>query len=236
LPLALHSLSAHLMSAPGSGFESSEDRMKKQNSEEGIGSAAPVALPPSSEPTAPSSSSHGYIQLQQQQPSQHQHGPVTVTDPTTMNPLFLETAGDVEKQKKADESVPSSCLGRLLLHSSPHSNSHLTLIDLTHHPLWSPGLPHGRLHHHYHRHHSHKLELSKVPWIKFFTHSAPLALFINTFAQGWVGLMILTEMPAFLHQRLGCDISHSGYLSILPYLCNLIAVELFSLGFNWCMV
>mmetsp|Transcript_15063 Transcript_15063/g.15815 ORF Transcript_15063/g.15815 Transcript_15063/m.15815 type:complete len:244 (+) Transcript_15063:145-876(+) len=91
-------------------------------------------------------------------------------------------------------------------------------------------------HHHYHLHHSHKLELNKVPWLKIFTNTASLALLINTFAQGWVSLMILSEMPAFLHQQLGCDISHSSYLSILPYIFNLVAVELFSIIFNTLMV
>jgi hypothetical protein len=228
------SLSLSLLTSPsphsGSGFESSEDRVKKPDSEEDRTTVLSPLPPPSDEP--PSNSAHGYIQLQQQHPAQD-----PAEDPTTTNPLFVEMSEDLEKQRGAPPSpAPLSPSDGHRSTSPSRTSPHPPLTDLTQHPLWHPALPPGRLHHHYHRHHSHKLDLWKVPWVKFFTHTAPLALFVNTFAQGWVGLMILTEMPAFLHQRLGCDISHSGYLSILPYLCNLISVELFSLAFNWCMV
>jgi hypothetical protein len=64
-------------------------------------------------------------------------------------------------------------------------------------------LPPGCLHHHYHRHHPHKLRWENIPWMEMFTNPASLALLLNSFAQGWVGLIILTEMPTFLNQQLG---------------------------------
>ena len=74
---------------------------------------------------------------------------------------------------------------------------------------YNKALPANRLyHHHYHTHHPHQLKLSNIPWSKMFSNKGSLALLITAFAQGWVGLMILIEMPAFLHQQLGDFLHH----------------------------
>jgi hypothetical protein len=94
----------------------------------------------------------------------------------------------------------------------------------------------GRLHHHYHRHHPHQLRLSSIPWKEMLTNPASLAALFNSFAQGWVGLTLMAEMPAFMNQQLGLNIRNSGLLSSMPYVFNYLSVEGFSLFFDYAMV
>lgn len=98
------------------------------------------------------------------------------------------------------------------------------------------GLPPGRLHHHYHTHHPHHLNFHSIPWKAMFTNSACLALLLNSFAAGCIGLTLMAEMPAFMNQQLGMNIRNSGLLSAMPYLCNYMSVEGFSIFFDHCMV
>jgi hypothetical protein len=75
-------------------------------------------------------------------------------------------------------------------------------------------------------HHPHKIKFFNIPWHILFRSTATLALFFNTFVQGWIGLMILSEMPNFLHQQLGKDVTlHFGAIPIISlFILNIIIV------------
>lgn len=75
---------------------------------------------------------------------------------------------------------------------------------------------------------SKKLNIREIPWVAMFTHPASLCLFLLNWVFGWIGFMLLTEMPAFLNDQLGYDLESSGLLSIAPYAANLISVILFA--------
>jgi hypothetical protein len=64
----------------------------------------------------------------------------------------------------------------------------------------------GRLHHHGHHFHPHDMKLSNIPWKHLMTNRVALTLFANAFIQGFIGFMIVTELPYFLFSQLGvCD-------------------------------
>lgn len=75
---------------------------------------------------------------------------------------------------------------------------------------------------------SKKLVISEIPWVAMFTHPSCLCLFLLNWVFGWIGFMLLTEMPTFLNDQLGYDLESSGLLSIAPYAANLISVILFA--------
>lgn len=48
---------------------------------------------------------------------------------------------------------------------------------------------------------------SSIPWKGFFTHRASLTLLLNNWVFGWIGFMLLSEIPAFLTDSLGKHLS-----------------------------
>jgi len=62
------------------------------------------------------------------------------------------------------------------------------------------------------------------PWRQIFTHPASVTLLLNFWTFGWIGYMVLTEMPSYLNDELGYDLSEAGLLSVLPYVFNFISV------------
>lgn len=56
-----------------------------------------------------------------------------------------------------------------------------------------------------------------VPWHIFFTHPVTLTLFVQAWVFGWVGYTLLSEMPSYLTDELGFDLSTAGLLCVLPY-------------------
>jgi hypothetical protein len=73
-----------------------------------------------------------------------------------------------------------------------------------------------------------KFVISEIPWVAMFTHPASLTLFLVNWVFGWIGFMLLTEMPSFLNDQLGYDLESSGLLSIAPYAANLFSVAAFA--------
>jgi hypothetical protein len=73
-----------------------------------------------------------------------------------------------------------------------------------------------------------KFVISEIPWVAMFTHPASLNLFLLNWVFGWIGFMLLTEMPSFLNDQLGYDLESSGLLSIAPYAANLLSVVAFA--------
>ena len=73
-----------------------------------------------------------------------------------------------------------------------------------------------------------KLVISEIPWVAMFTTPASLCLFLLNWVFGWIGFLLLTEMPTFLNDQLGYDLESSGLLSIAPYAANLLSVIIFA--------
>lgn len=46
----------------------------------------------------------------------------------------------------------------------------------------------------------------RAPWRAFFTHPASLVLLLGCWQQGWIGFMLLSEMPTYLTDELGLSI------------------------------
>ena len=144
---------------------------------------------------------------------------IDLKDEEVINPVLAECASEINKEQPDYElSVMESQQAQRAsysvvinaLHSSEAEAAERSPTTTTgsksYQPIANdihPALPEGRLHHHYHRHHPHKLRWENIPWLEMFTNPASLALLLNSFAQGWVGLIILTEMPTFLNQQLG---------------------------------
>lgn len=79
---------------------------------------------------------------------------------------------------------------------------------------------------------SDEFNIREIPWIPMLTHSASLCLLLSNWVFGWIGYMLLTELPSFLNDELGYDIESSGLLSIAPFLANLISVIIFARIFD----
>ena len=58
---------------------------------------------------------------------------------------------------------------------------------------------------------------SRTPWNMFWTNPAGLTLIINNWVYGWIGFLLLSEMPAYLQDVLGFSLQMSGLLCIFPY-------------------
>lgn len=70
----------------------------------------------------------------------------------------------------------------------------------------------------------HNRSFASKPWRQIFTHPASVTLLLNFWTFGWIGYMVLTEMPSFLNDELGYDLSEAGLLSVLPYIFNFASV------------
>jgi MFS family permease len=68
----------------------------------------------------------------------------------------------------------------------------------------------------------------RTPWIAFLTHPVALTLFINSWASGWIGFTLLSEMPSYLTDVLGFDLTSAGILCVFPYMTLFFA----NLGFG----
>jgi hypothetical protein len=62
-----------------------------------------------------------------------------------------------------------------------------------------------------------------IPWGEFFTNPVSLTLLLNNFTFGWIGFMLLSEIPAYLTDELGFDLESAGALAVLPYAANFIS-------------
>jgi MFS family permease len=66
---------------------------------------------------------------------------------------------------------------------------------------------------------------SETPWLNFVTHPVALTLLLNSWCSNWISYTLMSEMPAFLSDALGFDLSKAGMLCIFPYvalaLCSL---------------
>lgn len=76
-------------------------------------------------------------------------------------------------------------------------------------------------------------EIHEIPWKEIFTNAVTLTLFLNMFTYGWIGYMVLTEMPSFLTDVLGFDLESAGFLSVVPYFANFISVMVFGWFFDY---
>ena len=76
-------------------------------------------------------------------------------------------------------------------------------------------------------------DIGEIPWKEIFTNPVALTLFFNMFTYGWIGYMVLTEMPSYLTDALGFDLESAGFLSIVPYFANFISVMVFGLFFDY---
>lgn len=70
---------------------------------------------------------------------------------------------------------------------------------------------------------------SRTPWKSFFTNPISLTLLVNNWTFGFVGFLLLSEMPSYLTDVLGFDLTTSGLLCIVPYASLFIT----SLGFGF---
>jgi hypothetical protein len=43
----------------------------------------------------------------------------------------------------------------------------------------------------------------EIPWGEIFSNPVSLTLFLNMFSYGWIGYMVLTELPSYLTDVLG---------------------------------
>merc|ERR1711871_581163 len=78
----------------------------------------------------------------------------------------------------------------------------------------------------------HFSDLHRIPWKAFFTHPVALTCIANAWNFGWIGFMMLSEMPAYLCDELGFDLEVAGILSLIPYACMFISVVSFATFFE----
>lgn len=69
---------------------------------------------------------------------------------------------------------------------------------------------------------------TRIPWIPILTHRASLTLFLAYWVFGFIGFMLLSEMPSFLIQQLEFNIESAGFLCIAPYM----GLFIFTIGFG----
>lgn len=75
-------------------------------------------------------------------------------------------------------------------------------------------------------------EISNVPWMAFFQHSASLTLLFCSFVYGFVNFLLLSELPSYFKDVLGFDVAESGVLAVIPYTGLFISVLYFGYQFN----
>ena len=67
-----------------------------------------------------------------------------------------------------------------------------------------------------------------TPWLKIFTSVPVWAIIFGHVSNNWGFYNLLTCLPSYLHNVLGLDIAHAGFLSGLPYLCLFIVSNVWS--------
>ena len=53
------------------------------------------------------------------------------------------------------------------------------------------------------------------PWFHIFTHPASVTLMLSYWTFGWIGYMVLTEMPSYLNDELGTLIVYLQHFFVL---------------------
>lgn len=66
----------------------------------------------------------------------------------------------------------------------------------------------------------------RVPWAAFFIHPTSLTMIIVYWTQCWILYMVLTELPTYLTDVLHYPLANAGFLSVLPYVLQLLATLL----------
>ena len=46
-------------------------------------------------------------------------------------------------------------------------------------------------------------DIREIPWREIFSHPTSLTLMLNNWTFGWIGYMVLTELPTYLTDVLG---------------------------------
>jgi MFS family permease len=67
-----------------------------------------------------------------------------------------------------------------------------------------------------------------IPWKAFFTNPVSLTCIVCAWNFGWIGFMMLSEMPNYLIDELEFKLEMAGVLSVVPYVFMLIAVIFFA--------
>ena len=75
--------------------------------------------------------------------------------------------------------------------------------------------------------------VSRTPWKRFFTNPAILTLFVANFLNGWIGFLLLSELPSYFEDILGFDSTAAGTLLIAPYLALFMSTLLFGIMFEY---
>ena len=64
-----------------------------------------------------------------------------------------------------------------------------------------------------------------VPWKAIWSSTAVWAIICAQFSEGWGFFTLQTELPTFLKDALSFDLTKSGIVSALPYLCMVIMLH-----------
>ncbi|KAK6176382.1 hypothetical protein SNE40_014680 [Patella caerulea] len=70
-----------------------------------------------------------------------------------------------------------------------------------------------------------QLKVLKTPWVKMFTSSALWACLISHVCNNWTNYTLQTSLPLFMREVLEFDIKQNGFLSAVPYICNIISAN-----------
>ncbi len=62
-----------------------------------------------------------------------------------------------------------------------------------------------------------------IPWLAIFTCPHVWAIVACNFCGNWGGYVLLSLLPTFFDKELGFDLSHSGLLSVTPYIFYCVA-------------
>ena len=73
----------------------------------------------------------------------------------------------------------------------------------------------------------------RVPWAAFFLHPTSLTMIIVYWTQCWILYMVLTELPTYLTDVLHYPLANAGFLSVLPYVLQLLATLLVGWIFHY---
>lgn len=73
---------------------------------------------------------------------------------------------------------------------------------------------------------------ARTPYFAIFTHPASVSLLVNNWAFGFIGFLLLSEMPSYLHDELNFSSETAGYLCVFPYLGLFLSSNGFAQIFN----
>jgi hypothetical protein len=68
----------------------------------------------------------------------------------------------------------------------------------------------------------------RIPWGHFFRHPTARTMLLAWWVMAWIGFLMLSEMPSFLIQEFNYNIGDAGFVSVLPFLAQLVS----SIGFG----